>query len=293
MNVLLSLKKFTASLWRAADEATINLRMQARKNCTYTPVSGREDGIVISLTSFPARMGVVWITLDSLFRQKMRPDKIVLYLSDEEFPGGLDKVPEQVRRFSAYGLEIRFVPDNLYCHKKYFYALRDFPDAVVITVDDDSYYRSDMVWRLVEMHRKYPSAVCCNIASVINVESFNDYSTWKKSSVAHAPNDLCLANGFGGVLYPPHVMGPGLLDKELLLKLAPKADDLWLKANEIDMGVKVVTGKYFPKPVTVGGSQKISLRKYNKGAANGNNLQWKALDAHFGLREKIEKGWTR
>lgn len=293
MNALLSLRKFAASLWRATDEATINLRMQTRKNSTYPPLSGREDGIVVSLTSFPARMKVVWITLDSLFRQKTRPDKIVLYLTDEEFPGGLAEVPERVKKFTASGLEIRFVPDNLYCHNKYFYALREFPEAVVVTVDDDSYYRSDTVGRLVEMHRKYPSAVCCNIASVINLDSFDNYSSWKKSSVPHAPNDLCLANGFSGVLYPPHVMGSGLFDKELLKKLAPKADDLWLKANEIDMGVKVVTGGYFPRPVTLGGSQKISLRKYNKGAENGNKLQWKALDDHFGLREKIEKGWTR
>ncbi len=289
MNALLSLRKFAASIWRAADEATINLRMQTRKNCSYQPLSGRRDGIVVSLTSFPARMGVVWITLDSMFRQKTRPDKIVLYLTDAEFPGGLAEVPQQVKRLAAFGLEIRFVPDNLYCHNKYFYALREFPDATVITVDDDSYYRSDTIGRLMEMNRKYPSAVCCNIASVINMDSFYDYSTWKKASAPHAPNDLCVANGFSGVLYPPHVIGPGMFDKELLLKLAPKADDLWLKANEVVMGVKVATGSYYPRPVTVGGSQKISLRKYNKGPENGNRLQWKALDAHFGLREKIEK----
>ena len=71
------------------------------------------------------------------------------------------------------------------------------------------------------------------------------------------------------------------------MKLAPTADDLWLKAVELDRGIPVATGRFFPKPVTIKSSQTVSLRKVNKGKENRNDIQWKALDGHFHLKEKL------
>lgn len=280
-------RKFLSSIWRGVDEATLNMRMSSRKGCSYTPLSGKEDGIIVSLTSFPKRLPTLWITIDSLFRQETLPDKIILYLTQEEMPGGLDEVPGEISRLAEYGLEIVFAPHNLFAHNKYFYALQRFPEARVITVDDDSYYRKDTVGRLVALSEKYPGAVCANIASMIDPLDFYNYSAWKKTSSAHAPDKLLVALGFAGVLYPPAVFKRQLFDRELFMQICPKADDLWLKANELDMGINVACGDFFPKPVTIKGSQKISLRKFNKGTENGNNRQWKALDEHFHLKDRI------
>lgn len=71
------------------------------------------------------------------------------------------------------------------------------------------------------------------------------------------------------------------------MSLAPTADDLWLKAVELDCGIDVACGGFFPKPVTIKSSQKVSLRSVNKGAMNMNDVQWKALDDHFNLKDKI------
>ena len=284
---MIDVRKFLSSLWRGLSKVTLNTRMEARRKCRYPALSGREDGIVISLTSFPPRMGTLWITLDSLFRQSVLPDKIVLYLTAEEFPGRLADVPAQVKRFMDYGLEIEFMPENLYSHMKYFHALQRFTEAKVITVDDDSYYPRYTVERLMALNGKYPGAVCANIASVIEPSNFYDYSSWKRAGKEQQPSMLCVALGFSGVLYPPHVIGKQMFDKDLFMSICPKADDLWLKANEMDMGIKVACGGFFPKPVTIRGSQKVSLRKFNKGAEDGHNRQWKALEEHFHLKEKI------
>ena len=282
------MRKFFSNLVRGVSEVILPFCLFFRRKAEYKPLSGRKDGIVVSLTSFPARMPRLWMTLDSLFRQKVRPDKIVLVLTENEFPGGISEVPDSVKRFQHFGLEIVFLPYNLRCHNKYHHSLQAFPEAEVITVDDDSFYRKDTISRLVKLHEKYPKAVCCNIAAVIDPESFHSYRSWKKSVFQSGPDKALVALGFAGVLYPPHIFSGALFDKDLALRLAPTSDDLWLKANELAEGIPVVCGDLFPKPVTVRGSQKESLRRVNKGLENRNDMQWKAMDEHFHLEEIIK-----
>lgn len=262
--------------------------MVFRKNHKYTQLSGRKDGIVVSLTTIPSRIESLWITMDSLFRQKMRPDVIVLVLTEEEFPGGMSELPESLTRLQEYGLKIVFAPENLLCHNKYRWSFRNYAGADIITVDDDCYYKRDMIARLMDLSRKYPGSVCCNIAAIIDPEHFHEYKAWKKSICEHGNDDRCVALGFAGVLYPPHVFKGMVFDVNALTTLCPRADDLWLKACELVSGIKVSCGSYYPKPVTIRGSQKVSLRKTNKGSTNMNDVQWKALDEHFHLKERIK-----
>ena len=282
------MRKFLSNIVRSIKEVTLPLWAGVRGKRVHEPLSGRGDGIVVSLTSFPARIKGVRIVLDSLFRQTMRPDRIVLVLTEEEFPGGLADLPPQLTAYLGLGVEIIFLPYNHRCHNKYLYSLKEFPDATVITVDDDCYYRSDTIARLMELHGGYPGAVCCNIAAVIDPDHFHEYSCWKKSSSALAPGSRNVALGFAGILYPPGMASvPHLLDAGLSSRLSPTADDLWLKACEMSAGIDVACGGFFPKPVTIKRAQRVSLRSINKGAVNRNDVQWKALDGYFGLKERL------
>ena len=83
-----NMKKFLSNIVRSIQEVTLPVRMPLRRNATYAPLSGRRDGLVVSLTTFPARIDNLWMVLDSLFRQRTRPDKIVVALTQEEFPQG-------------------------------------------------------------------------------------------------------------------------------------------------------------------------------------------------------------
>ncbi|MBR1926776.1 MAG: glycosyltransferase [Bacteroidales bacterium] len=281
------MRKFLANIGRAASEVSLPLWIPFLRASLFPPLSGDSGGVIVSLTTFPARIGKLWVVLQSLFRQTVRPDKIVVVLTEDEFPGGVSSLPSSLDPFLDLGVEVVFRPYNLKCHNKYEYSLRTFPEAVVITVDDDCYYRSDTIERLLTLHDKYPGSVCCDIAAVIDPDHFFDYSCWRKSSSASAPGHLNVALGFAGVLYPPGLPVERFCDKDLAMGMAPTADDLWLKAVEIDCGVKVACGDFFPKPVTIKSSQKISLRKVNKGSAHRNDSQWMALDDHFHLRDKI------
>ena len=42
--------------------------------------------------------------------------------------------------------------------------------------------------------------------------------------------------GIGGILYPPHSLAKEVTDETLFMKLAPTADDIWLKAMSLKQG---------------------------------------------------------
>jgi hypothetical protein len=57
------------------------------------------------------------------------------------------------------------------------------------------------------------------------------YKEWPLlSEEDNTDSHLILANGAGGVLYPPHSLDPRVADEHLYMKLAPNADDLWFWA---------------------------------------------------------------
>lgn len=291
MNKFPAAVKLFANLARSVKETTMPAWVHLRRGARHQPLSGREGGVTVSLTAIPSRIGRLWIVLDSLMRQTVRPDRIVVALTQEEFPEGMAQLPSSLKAFVPLGVEIVFLPYNLKCHNKYFHALRHCADSCVITVDDDCWYSRDTISRLMRLHESYPDAVVSNIARVIDMDHFHTYKAWAKSPVAAAPDHRNVALGFGAILYPPQFArrcadaGHDIFDKELIRSLAPTTDDLWLKAMEMLSGIKVACGTFYPNPVTVTGSQKISLRSVNKGSENRNDIQWRALDARFNLRQ--------
>jgi hypothetical protein len=82
------------------------LNKTENKNHYGLNTENREVKYIVSLTSFPARIEMVWITVESLLRQNFKPDAIILWLTNQEFPD--KKIPESLMRMQAKGLEIRY-----------------------------------------------------------------------------------------------------------------------------------------------------------------------------------------
>lgn len=117
----------------------------------------RNDSIVVSMTTFPARISYVHLAIKSLLNQTVKPWKIILWLAKEQFQDV--EIPEQLRALCAYGLEIRFCEEDLLAHKKYYYAMQDFPEQIIVTYDDDIIYPEDSLEKLLAMHRQYPNTI--------------------------------------------------------------------------------------------------------------------------------------
>lgn len=226
--------------------------------------------IIVSLTSFPARINTVWITIATILNQATKPRMIILWLANEQFPNGEDDLPENLLRLKSYGLTIRFC-DNLYPHKKYYYTMLENPNATVITVDDDVFYPEYLIEELVKASKKYPDTVCCTWAHRIVMDMHNNvlpYDKWQHGvNNNNRPEILLMPVGIGGVLYPPHILDERVFDWGKISALALMTDDLWLKAMEILKQVKSVRieKNYRRTYFTIISTQKTGLNKINVG----------------------------
>lgn len=214
-------------------------RMLLSRRPSLISNASEPSGAVVSLTSYGKRLDIVHLTILSLLRQSVRPDLIVLWLDAEE---GSSAVPDALRKLERYGLDIRYGCEDLKGHKKYFWALREFADSCVITVDDDVMYPADTVESLLAAHKRYPDAVVARRVNrmVVADGRLVPYIEWEFEWHENAsPRDDLLATGVGGVLYPPHCFGDRVFDLGLIAGTGLGNDDLWLKANEIIYGRKV------------------------------------------------------
>lgn len=63
--------------------------------------------------------------------------------------------------------------EDIRSHKKFYYAMQEYPDDMIITIDDDVYYRSDTIELLYQTHLKYPQDVCANLTRVLKFRVIN------------------------------------------------------------------------------------------------------------------------
>jgi hypothetical protein len=201
--------------------------------------NNREEKVFISLTSYPQRFDTIIPCLKSLLLQTVKPDKIQVWL---------DCAPELVTNnmlaLEKYGVEYHFITINLKPHNKYFFAMQQYPDALIITVDDDIIYPKDLVKKLISCHKKYPTSVCANRVHKMTFtqgKTLKRYNDWEQDYVGlKTPSHILLATGVGGVLYPPHCLDERVFSIGLIKKYCLTADDIWLKAMEVLNNTKVV-----------------------------------------------------
>lgn len=187
--------------------------------------------VIVSLTTFPARIHTVYLTIESLLHQKTLPDKIILCLSESQFPDHI--IPKNLEKLTSRGLEIHFLKGDMRSHKKYLYAMKEFPEDIIITVDDDIFYRNDLVETMIAWHKKYPNKIIANwIKKVMNdADGRSVYKHWPETTIQGEIIPKACAIGCAGVLYPPHSLFRDFNDIKLIQRLCMTADDIWLAAQ--------------------------------------------------------------
>jgi hypothetical protein len=194
------------------------------------------DNLVVSLTTFQARIDKVHLVVQSLLNQSLQPGKIVLYLSLQEFPDRI--VPARLGRLASDRFEVRFVSENLRPHNKLQFALSDFPEAWIVTCDDDRLYSPDCLARLWEVGSKNPRTIVCTRGrrAIIEDGKFQPYRNWPCGQSFEASFWL-FPLGSWGVLYPPRSLDALVGNRDLIRRLAPLQDDFWLKAMSLKQDI--------------------------------------------------------
>ena len=207
-----------------------------KKNIRYNPnglnTSHRDQKIIVSLTSFPERINKVPLVVESLLNQSLKPDQIILYLSKQQFPEC--QCPPVLKKAIKYGLNVQFVDDDLKPHKKYYYAFQQFPNDLIITVDDDVRYSPKLIERLYKSYKYRPKCVSAMRVHKITFNSdgqINPYNKWVKDYDGKIGRESykLIATGVGGVLYPPNCFNDKVFNTSFIKEHCLMADDLWLK----------------------------------------------------------------
>ncbi|WP_395632345.1 hypothetical protein [Flavobacterium sp.] len=239
--------------------------------------------LIVSVTSFPARIEDVWISLESLMRQTVKPDAIILWLAGEQFPDRI--LPKKLISLQERGLTIRYC-DDLRSHKKYYYAMQEYPEACIITFDDDLYYDNKVIERLVTLHDQYPDCICTNRAHQIKIKDGKvlPYRQWDHNAKnILTPTKTLLPTGGAGTLYPPHFLPKTAFEAKLIRSLCFHADDVWLKLMATLNQKKSVTHSFYNKDfLTVSQTQNEKLVSQNV-FDGGNDKQFQDVCHHFSI----------
>lgn len=231
--------------------------------------SSRSPKIVVSLTSFPERIPTVIKCLSTVLNQTLKPDIVVLWLAVEQFPNKENDLPDELLCLKNYGLTIKWC-ENIRSYKKLIPSLKEYPDDIIITLDDDTCYAPDTIETLYNSYLRHPNDVHAHRCGRIKVKNNNicriptSYLFDKDYSEASFLNRL---TGHAGVLYPPHVFPDAIFDG--FMDILPTHDDVWFWAMLVLNGVKTRVVKGFSEPVhAIENSQQYGLCKINNKSSN-------------------------
>ena len=244
---------------------------------------GLSTQVIVTLTSFPPRFPMLSKTLKSLLDQQTAADRVVLWLAHED----LEKLPQSVLALREHGLEVRGCKDTR-SYKKLIPALAEWPDATLVTADDDVYYPHDWLSGLIATAKLHPDAVIgmrAHMAKVTDDGALNSYAQWELATSANAPrktNECLFPTGVGGILYPPGSLHPDVCDEKQFMSLCPNGDDIWFYWMARKAGTKHRRTDAWFDIVEWPTDDRISLSDENY-LGDGNDRQIKAMEQALGI----------
>ena len=267
--------------------ARIERRLQSRlsnlmKGKGRLRVSDLKSDVVVSLTSWLPRAKTLPLVLLTLLEQTLRPAMIYVWLSHDD----QDMISNEHREFfTKHGVEFKVV-DNLIAHKKWLPLLELGQTDPFVIADDDTYYPKDWFDYLVSEAAQYPDCIVAHRCHMIKVNHDNipeAYVDWEKDVNGGSGNShLVFPTGCGGVVIRPEAISKEFRRRDLIEKLCPLADDIWLKAAYLQSGFKCRKSHYsFPcldYPGTRGSG--LAVKNVDQGA---NDLQLKDVFDYFNL----------
>lgn len=261
-------------------------------------ISGRtEIEYVVSLTSFPARINCVYYCVKSILNQSLKADAVILWLAEEQFPNKESDLPLKLLNLRKHGLTINWCSD-MRSYKKILPTLKLFPQANIITTDDDVYYSTKWLSGLIEAFKKDPTKVYCYRAAKIKFEPNFERENPQKGVCYPRATYLHQQTGVGGVLYPQGCFHKDINRLDLINKFAPTNDDLWLWFMVIKNNYKIdVLNENNFELFYIGDSQDVSLTSINDHGEKLYDSQLKQLfnlypDVLDTLRDE-QKEWRK
>ena len=241
--------------------------------------------IIVSLTSFPVALPFAVKAIQSILDGSVLPDKIVLYLTRQQFPSG--KIPSNIKALLSVTsiFEVRYCNEIIRSYTKLIPAMQDFPNEIIVTIDDDVRYHKNMLKCLLSRHKKYPNSIIGHRIRRIKLNAkYRKWKCYKRVSLltrSFKPSFRNLQTGVGGVLYPPNSLSKEMLKTELFMQMAPTVDDIWFWAAAVANGTKIA-------PIPFGFWRQTDLRKPSEVSLRSTNV-FSGIDVNRKVFESIIK----
>lgn len=115
---------------------------------------------VITMTSWTKRIGYVAKAIyHFLSTQTVKPDLFYLWLAEEEFTNKEKDLPEDLLLIcNTFNVQICWTKENEFCHKRWYVYPKHYED-LVISIDDDVFYDTNLIETAIEFSKKYTKCI--------------------------------------------------------------------------------------------------------------------------------------
>lgn len=228
--------------------------------------------VVVSFTSIPNRINNTISIINNINNQSIKPDTCELWLSKRQFTKQRKELPKSLLELEEKNLvNINFVSDDLKAHKKYFYAMQQHPEKIIITIDDDLVYSRFLIERLLFNYKQFPNCVSASRVHLITGNKIDSmwkikpYKEWihEYNKWVGIPSHQLFATCGAGTLFPPHCLSNEVFNDISIKKFSLLADDLWLKIHMLSNDTQVVLCDPREALNVIEGTQEFALYKTN------------------------------
>lgn len=251
--------------------------------CSGVVATSREIPLIVTLTSYGPRLSTAYLSISTLLCQKVKPDRVILWLAHGE------KIPKNLTKLCERGLEIRYC-DDLKSFTKIIPALKTYPNAILVTADDDVFYNSRWLEKLYNSYLSDPSAIWAQRAypaRLVGPEKLIPFSEMLQCYKSGDKYDFLFLCTGAGLLIPPLSLPEKVLEVKIFQSLCYSCDDTWITAMAIlkDSLCRVVSEPY-SSPRIIPQTQKVSLFASNKYVQD---IIIHKVFKHFNLYEQLSK----
>jgi hypothetical protein len=265
--------------------------------------------IAVTLTTIRSRLLHVPRVVESLLTQTLRPVRIDLNISRDPYlldAGIVDDDPVVVELKELPLVRVQWVP-NIGPYRKIWPFMEEHfsqeiaQDRVFITVDDDTLYPDYFIERLYESYLLHDCVIAFRGRHIeLNENGVTPYEQWTWGRVQ--PSLSNMPTGKDGILYSTKFFTRDFLNMKEAKRMAPTADDLWIKWHCALNGVPAVilnpeacTSDYKSFPVVSYDEayRGNSLYKQHNAtrAQNKNDTSVDKLEAHFNQAYGYNLAW--
>lgn len=213
------------SLYWQIESAMYELFARLMRVTTAQQTTNYDSPVIVSLTSYKPRFRKLYLTIKCLLRQSIKPNKIILWVSYDDYRF----LPENVKEMSKknHYFEI-YTCEDIKSYKKIIPSLKKFPNAHIVTADDDVFYPKNWLLYLLKELNSERTVITHRAHEPIFVNDLlMPYDSWNHN-IEKQKTKIIFPTGVGGILYSRNSLPQETLNQEEFMNLAQSADDLWL-----------------------------------------------------------------